>query len=236
MSGSLRDEYIRTLRVPTDANVWLRLWEIALTDESDETRTAVIPAEVATDYFATVWEGDVVFEHQTGQTENDKIAVVTGGSKIQLQSGPTARVAILGIEHRFRAIPYPRRSGAELPGGGIPNGEATFFLRELEFDEGDDPLPIESWDRPGFLLTTVDGPRLGTELPEPGPCTGNQLDFDTLRPMEDVTLVRGRPCAPLAWILDIWVEGDSYNPRVLVDTSVIQNGCKIRCWGGGPIG
>lgn len=240
MSGTLRDECILTLRVPTEPSVWLRLWEIDLSDESDETRVAVIPAEVTTDYVAAIWDGDVVIENSSGSADgcanNDRIAAVTGGSILQLKSGTSGRVALVGLDIELRDIRYPRRYGVEFSAEGISDGSVKFFLRALEFDDQDVALQLEAWDRNGYLLTTVDGPRMSTTPPAPRDCTANELDFDLL-PAERISqVVRGQPCAPNAWILDAWVPGDAMNPRALVGDPDFQNGCKIRCWGGGPIG
>lgn len=218
----------------------LRAWEIRLSATPNSGQGELpelrLPVEILGDYVTVIWSGAVTFAGTTRGPDTCTgallpVTAVAGGTVIQPDGAEPVRGALLGIDNVRHSIGESRPVTHPFADTAIPQAAVEFLLRAIEFDAATDWERLEPWDRPGFLLSTVDGPRLGTDPPIRGECTDNELEFVLLPPRAPLNLARGERCAPSAFILDFWVDGDQYNPR-LVDVDPDQ-GCKIRCWGGG---
>lgn len=239
MSGIFRDECVLSLSVPSTGNLMLRAWEIRLRDTPDpalgELRELPLPGEISSEYVVVIWSGTVAFSGDsrgpdTCNGNSLPVTAVTGGTIVRPEGTEPVRGALLGIDnvrHRIGALPPITHPFA---GPAIPQSTVLFLLRTVEFDGSSNSERLESWDRPGFLLSTVDGPRLGTDPANTGECKDNELELVVLPALAQLSLARGEACAPSASILDFWVEGDRLNPRTLESNT--EQGCQIRCWGG----
>jgi len=242
VSGIFRDECVVSVRVPADGNLMLRAWEIRLNAAPDpaqgELRELRIPDEISSEYVVVIWSGAATFSGNsrgpdtcTGTGAPLPVTAVPGGTVIQPDGAEPVRGALLGIDNIRHRIGELRPINHPFADAAIPQGTVQFLLRSLEFDGSSNWERLEPWDRPGFLLSTIDGPRLGTDPPNQGVCNDNELDFVLLPARTPLNLARGEACAPSAFILDFWVEGDRMNPRNLEGGP--DQGCKIRCWGSG---
>jgi hypothetical protein len=211
-------------------------WEIRLHDtpdpEQDELRELRLPDELAGDYVVVIWSGAVTFDGNSRGPDmcigtTLPVTAVSDGTVIQPEGEEPVRGTLLGIDNVQHHIGGIRPITHHFEDDAIPQEAVMFLLRSVAFDDSSDWEPLESWDRPGFLLSTVDGPRLGTDPPDKGICTDNELELVVLPAGELLNLARGEPCAPSAFILDFWVAGDRSIARE------VEQGCKIRCWGGG---
>lgn len=220
----------------------LRAWEIRLNAEPDSAQGELgelrLPDDISSEYVAVIWSGTAAFSGESRGPDACtgtplSVTAITGGTVIRPDGAEPVRGALLGIDNAHRSIEKLRPLSHPFADASAPKGTVTFLLRSVEFDGSSDWDRLESWDRPGFLLSTVDGPRLGTDPPTQGMCTDNELEFVLLPAHAPLNLARGETCAPSAFILDFWVLGDQINPRIGADGS--EQACQIRCWGGGGL-
>lgn len=224
------------ITVSANDDLMLRCWEIRLSKRPDarqgELPTYSVPDGVESGYLAIVWDGSILIndkEYGAGDCES-RVVNLSTGMEIQLaESSDRARLAILGVDDDVLKMgPLTRGAHPFLLVDGT-NSRVTFILRILEFAEFDERVTLEPWSRPGFLLSTVDGPGFGkrrvhdpNEIPE--------LDFVLLAPNTGYDIGPGTIDQSLTMILDYFVSGDAALPR---DPNGDLVGCKIRCWGGG---
>ena len=196
-----------------------------------ELTTLTIPDGIEGGYVAIVWEGtvEIAGEKRSADDCKNRIANVKSGDVVALADGvERARLAILGVDDDVVPIGQLARGSHPFLDVADASNKVTFILRVLDFSSVTNPLELETWSRPGFLLSTIDGPRLGngTQISE---AEISELDFVVLIPDLSYAISPGTGDQTLAMILDFYVEGDPAEPR---DGGGID-GCKIRCWEGG---
>ena len=223
------------ITVPGPTGLMLRCWEIRLNNRPDarqgELPKRTLPDGVDAGYVAVVWEGTIDIDGvQYGADScESRVANVAAGQVISLADGTErARLAVLGVDDEILPIGPLARGAHPFLDVGDPSQAVTFILRILDFSVVTDPVALEAWGRPGFLLSTIDGPGFGQRKP-PGNAQISELDFVLLAPGSPYVIGPGTAGENLAMVLDYYVLGDPADPRQ--DGGV--EGCKIRCWGGG---
>ncbi|MCA9858726.1 MAG: hypothetical protein KC438_03350 [Thermomicrobiales bacterium] len=180
---------------------------------------------------AIVWDGEVDVHAATPGpadcTNGDRIAGVTAGTLIELKDGvDAARVAVLGLDTTNRQVGTLPRGAHPFPNVDDSSRQITFILRHFHLTPEFESIPLEGWPRPGYLLTTIDGPRVeardSLELAE-----RSELDFVLLPSNEWLKLRRGGDRDETAFLFDYYVTGDPA-------PSILQ-GCTYRCWGRGGL-
>lgn len=231
----------------------LRAWELILKPggagdpATGEYETYPVPEHLGPGYLGLVWNGSV---HLEIREDGPVTASLESGlgvfffdqvANIQLPEGvASAQVVVIAVLDSAKTPPdlrLPERGdGNDLSMPDIPLGVITVILRQLRFSpHRGDPAPLadERWPRPGYFLSTIDGPRAG-EACGPGASgdAGGELDFIALPMDQNARYCLGRVGEggnPLAYIIDLYAEGDPSPGRSAAGGP--EPGCRIRCWG-----
>ena len=245
------------IEAPATSNLEVRAWELHLypgapdNPETGEYQMFDVPAQVGRGYFAVVWDGCVTLGLRRDGAE--PLPIQSGLGLFSLEEIATigiganatgARVAVIGVLESTATPPdlrLPARGtcgNLVIPMPDIPNNgqRLTAILRQLQLtDAQQDPNPpnAELWPRPGYLLTTIDGPQAGDPCVDgsgaDSPDGDGGLDFVLLATEENATYRVGRdPDNTLAYIIDFYAGGDEVQSRSPYPT---EPGCHIRCWG-----
>ena len=227
----------------------LQAWELNLTRSGcdDKGETYDVPAGLGAGYLGIVWDGSVSLTVRDDDTRSHEVTSGLGIflfdtiAKIGLGAGASAArvavVAVLDWDAPDPSLGLPERGKCgELPLPDFPSSGQTVIaiLRQLQFWDDQNPTPNppkpELWPRPGFFLTTIDGPQAGRQcerVPEADDDGG--LDFIMLPQEQNASYSIGNGGSPLAYVLDFYVEGDDVPTRG--SGGGTEPGCKIRCWG-----
>lgn len=242
------------IETPAATSLEIRAWELQLpwtNPDTHEQGTYPVPENLGAGYFAVVWNGTAsVGLHRDGE---DPVWTEPGFGLFSLDriteiglgdGSSSARVAVIGVLDSTSPPPALRLPGRgkcgidSLPMPEVPNeGQAlTVILRRLQLSDAEqDPNPpnAELWPRPGYVLTTIDGPQAGDPCLDGGltgsPDDDGGLDLVPLATEENaVYRVGNDPARMLAYIIDFYANGDSVPARDPYNT---EPGCRIRCWG-----
>ena len=241
------------LAVPESNGLALKAWELRLPPEDPKApQTFEVPDGLGPGYVALVWKGAASLRYRdsedfTGRAEGAfGIFSLENVAEIRVaESATKVQIAVLGVVRSQGGDPElgldPRgKCGDEfLPMPEIPNGETslTLVIRQLDFttDEPAPPFPdSEKWPRPGFLLTTIDGPQSNSSCATPKPeqassdPTKGELDLVALPQDAKIEFTAGSDKTfSTAFVLDFYATGDDAPTRDIGT----EPGCYIRCWG-----
>jgi hypothetical protein len=243
-------EFKVDLPLPQGADPMLKAWELHLKrEDGQDSPVHTLPTNLADGFIALVWKGSASLTFNDG---NGVTTGIEGGPGIFFldsvteiglaESAAELQLAVLGIRSSNsdgdepNLEPRGRCKGAFLAMPEVPAGTPglTLVVRRLDFTS-DTEVPVapksELWRRPGFFLTSLDGPVANSScagsLAEDDPTPG-QLELVALPIEEPMSFKRGQDISlTTAYVLDIYAAGDDPPRR---DTTT-EPGCQIRCWG-----
>jgi hypothetical protein len=238
------------ITVPASSNLELRAWELRLIRDPPIAGDAPrydVPADLGPGYVGIIWEGTPSLELRE---DLGAVTAIEGGlgvffldqiAAVGLAEGSSeTRVAVIGVLDAAANNPdlgLPGRGKCNIdsqPMPDVPDGtqRMILILRQLQFTEkrGAPGFPkLEDWSRPGYFLTTIDGPQAGDPC-DSAEAEESELDLIALPAGVKIPYRPGSPGFPLAFIIDFYAKGDPAKSRNSDDGGPTP-GCYIRCWG-----
>jgi hypothetical protein len=159
------------LKVPAGDALELNAWQLTLPRYDRDGKQHLdypIPEDLGPGFVVVVWQGEPLFEPQLPDScQTSYLPKMFGqlpetGSAVRVEAGSSAEVVIIGIvgskSVRFDPGAAKKIGSVRLDFPPAPVGVRAIF-RILDLDSPDETVEANTWPRPAFVLTSVDGPR-----------------------------------------------------------------------------